>query len=102
MPCLLSRLILTFAPSASPSSLSHGSGTTASRMGRRPKEYSQAERLALMIRALASRTWTVNDLAQEFAVSRRQVYRDLAHIEEQGHPLAQSDGAGERTWQLPL
>jgi proteasome accessory factor B len=71
-------------------------------MGRRPKQYNQAERLALMIRALAARAWTVNDLAQEFAVSRRQVYRDLARIEEQGHPLAQSDGAGERTWQLPL
>ena len=55
-----------------------------------------------MIRTLAARTWTVNDLAQEFAVSRRQVYRDLARIEKEGHPLAQSDGAGERTWQLPL
>ena len=63
-------------------------------MGRRPKEYSQAERLALMIRTLASRTWTVNDLAQEFAVSRRQVYRDLERIEKEGHPLIQSDGAG--------
>ena len=51
-------------------------------MGRRPKRYSQAERLALMVRALASRAWTVNDLAQEFAVTRRQVYRDLARIEE--------------------
>lgn len=71
-------------------------------MGRRPKRYSQAERLARMIRALASRACTVNDLAQEFAVTRRQVYRDLARIEEEGHPLAQSDGAGERTWQLPL
>ncbi len=55
-----------------------------------------------MIRALAARACTVNDLGQEFAVSRRQVYRDLARIEEEGHPLAQSDGAGERTWQLPL
>jgi proteasome accessory factor B len=71
-------------------------------MGRRPKQYSQAERLALMSRALASRAWTVNDLAQEFTVSRRQVYRDLKQIEDEGHPLAQSDGAGERTWQLPL
>src|SRR5262245_15519256 len=71
-------------------------------MGRRAKQYSQAERLALMIRALASRACTVNDLGQEFAVSRRQVYRDLARIEEEGHPLAQSDGSGERTWQLPL
>jgi predicted DNA-binding transcriptional regulator YafY len=71
-------------------------------MGRRPKQYSQAERLARMIRALASRACTVNDLAQDFAVTRRQVYRDLARIEEEGNPLTQSDGPGERTWQLPL
>lgn len=71
-------------------------------MGRQPKRYSQAERLTRIIRALASRDCTVNDLAHEFAVTRRQVYRDLARIEEEGHPLVQSDGAGERAWRLPL
>jgi predicted DNA-binding transcriptional regulator YafY len=71
-------------------------------MGRRPKRYSQAERLTRIIRALSSRNCTVNDLAREFAVTRRQVYRDLARIEEEGHPLVQSHGAGERTWRLPL
>jgi predicted DNA-binding transcriptional regulator YafY len=71
-------------------------------MGRRPKPYSQAERLTRIIRALASRDCTVNDLAQEFAVTRRQVYRDLQRIEEEGHPLVQSDGPGERSWRLPL
>ncbi|HWP57330.1 MAG TPA: transcriptional regulator [Candidatus Acidoferrales bacterium] len=71
-------------------------------MGRRPREYSQAERLALMMRALASRVWTINELAQELGVSRRQVYRDLDRIEKEGHPLVQSGGVGERTWQLPL
>ena len=54
------------------------------------------------MRTLASRAVTVNDLAGEFSISRRQVYRDLAQIEEEGHPLEQSDGSGERTWQLPL
>lgn len=70
--------------------------------GRRPKRYSQADRLARMMRTLSSRAVTVNDLAGEFSITRRQVYRDLAQIEEEGHPLEQSDGSGERTWQLPL
>ena len=72
------------------------------RIGRRPKKYSQAERLTFMIRTLASRACTVGDLAQEFSITRRQVYRDLERIDEEGHPLVQDDGAGERTWQLPL
>lgn len=71
-------------------------------MGRLPKKYSQAERLTRMTRVLASRACTVNDLAQEFAITRRQVYRDIERIQEEGHPLTQSDGEGERAWQLPL
>src|SRR5438105_10221525 len=71
-------------------------------MGRQPKQYSQADRVARMMRALSSRACTVNDLAQEFGITKRQVYRDLKRIEEEGHPLTQSDGLGERTWQLPL
>jgi len=47
-------------------------------MGRRPKQYSQAARLTRIIRALASRKCTVNDLAHGFAVPRRQVYRVAA------------------------
>lgn len=70
--------------------------------GRRPKPYSQAERLARMMWALSSRAMAVNDLAQDFGITRRQVYRDLQRIEEEGHPLTQSDGSGERSWQLPL
>src|SRR5205807_6628415 len=45
---------------------------------------------------------TDNDLAQKIGITKRQVYRDLKRIEEEGHPLTQSDGLGERTWQLPL
>lgn len=70
--------------------------------GRRPEAYSQADRLARMMRTLASRAVTIADLAEEFQVTRRQVYRDLDRIQEEGHPLAQSDGPGEKTWQLPL
>ncbi len=51
-----------------------------------------------MMRALASRSCTVNDLAQEFAIDRRQAYRDLERIEETGHPLEHEDGS----WRLPL
>ena len=55
-----------------------------------------------MMRTLASRAVTINGLAEEFGVTRRQVYRDLAEIEGEGHPLERSDGSGEQTWQLPL
>jgi len=70
--------------------------------GRKQGSYSQADRLARMMRTLASRATTVNDLAAEFSVTRRQVYRDLQRIEEEGHPLTQSGEVGERVWQLPL
>jgi len=72
------------------------------RKGRHPKKYSQAERLAQMIRVLASRAVTVNELAEECGITRRQVYRDLARIQEEGHPLTHEGGHGEGVWQLPL
>jgi proteasome accessory factor B len=74
----------------------------AKKKGRRSKSYSQAERLSRMMRALASRGMTIRDMAEEFAIKRRQVYRDLARIQEEGHPLRQSQDIGERSWQLPL
>lgn len=70
--------------------------------GRKPKSYSQADRLARMMRMLASRAVTINGLAADFGITRRQVYRDLAEIEKEGHPLERSVGSGEQTWQLPL
>ncbi len=45
---------------------------------------------------------TINELAHEFEITRRQVYRDLERLEEEGHPLTLSDVSGERSWQLPL
>lgn len=45
---------------------------------------------------------SINDLSGEFGVSRRQIYRDIDRIQEEGHPLEQSDGGGEKSWQLPL
>ena len=73
-----------------------------SRIGRQPKRYSQAERLSRMVRTLACRASTINELAQEFDITRRQVYRDLQRIEEEGHPLTSSEEPGEHLWQLPL
>lgn len=72
------------------------------RRGRRPKRYSQAERLSRMVRTLASLASTMNELAHEFDITRRQVYRDLQRIEEEGHPLTHTEEPGERLWQLPL
>jgi proteasome accessory factor B len=45
---------------------------------------------------------SINELSDEFGVSRRQIYRDMDRIQEEGHPLEQSDGDGEKTWRLPL
>jgi predicted DNA-binding transcriptional regulator YafY len=55
-----------------------------------------------MMRALASRSMSANELAEEFSVTRRQVYRDLNRIEEQGHPLTRGGEGGDSSWQLPL
>jgi predicted DNA-binding transcriptional regulator YafY len=70
--------------------------------GRKRGTYSQADRLARIMRMLASRAVTIQELVQEFSVSSRQVRRDLAEIEAEGHPLISSDEPGEKTWQLPL
>lgn len=70
--------------------------------GRKRGAYTQADRLARMMRMLASRACAIQELAQEFGISTRQVRRDLAEVEAEGHPLISSDDAGEKTWQLPL
>lgn len=70
--------------------------------GRKPKAYSQADRLARIMRTLVSRACTIKELAQDFSISSRQVRRDLEEVEAEGHPLTSSDEAGEKTWQLPL
>jgi len=54
------------------------------------------------MRTLASRACTIKELAQDFAISARQVRRDLAEVEAEGHPLTFSDDPGEKSWQLPL
>jgi predicted DNA-binding transcriptional regulator YafY len=54
------------------------------------------------MRTLASRACTIKELAQDFSISARQVRRDLAEVEAEGHPLIASDDPGEKSWQLPL
>ena len=64
--------------------------------GKPAKKYSQAARLHDVIRLLEARFGvTVDELAEECAVTRRTVYRDLAAIGEAGYPLVperQADG----------
>lgn len=68
----------------------------SSRPGRKPIHYSQVARVSSMIRRLIGGA-TVGDLAEEFHVTKRQVHRDLRHLEESGYPLVQEDGR----WRLP-
>ena len=68
-------------------------GHSNRRPGKPAKKYSQAARLHDVIRILEARYGaTVDELAEECAVTRRTVYRDLKAIEEAGYPLI-----GERT-----
>ncbi len=64
--------------------------------GRKPKRYSQVARISVMLRRLLGGA-TVGELADEFQVTKRQVHRDLQHLEESGYPLEQEDGR----WRLP-
>src|SRR5689334_14423442 len=68
----------------------------ASRRGRKPKRYSQVARISFMIRRLIGGA-TVGELAVDFQITKRQVHRDLQHLEESGYPLEQEDGR----WRLP-
>jgi predicted DNA-binding transcriptional regulator YafY len=70
------------------------------RLGRRPKRFSQAARLIRMIRMLGSRPMTTKELAQEFGIEPRQVYRDRQYIEESGIPLISDETEGEKSWRI--
>lgn len=72
------------------------------RVGRKHGKYIQAERLVKMIHLLSSRAVTVNELGEEFGITRRQVYRDLNQIEQEGHPLTHDGEGRDRLWNLPL
>lgn len=67
-----------------------------SRRGRKPKPYSQTARILVMARRLTGGA-TVGELADEFQITKRQVHRDLQHLEESGYPLEQENNR----WKLP-
>jgi predicted DNA-binding transcriptional regulator YafY len=69
--------------------------------GRRAKAFSQAQRLALMLRTLASRQVTPKELAEQLGVSRRQVHRDLRQLQQDGYPVEGPEEGRDGTWQLP-
>ena len=51
------------------------------------KEYSQAARVQGILRTLgARRSITVGELAEEFGVTERTIYRDLKALEEESYP----------------
>ena len=66
------------------------------RPGKPAKKYSQAARLHDVIRILEARYGaTVDELAEECAVNRRTVFRDLQAVRDAGYPLVserESDG----------
>lgn len=66
------------------------------RKGRKPKPYSQAARINRIARWLTGGA-TVSELAEEFQITKRQVYRDLRQLEASGYPLEEEDGG----WRLP-
>lgn len=69
--------------------------------GRRARAFSQAKRLAIMLRTLASRQVTPKELAEQLGVSRRQVHRDLRQLQQDGYPLEGHEEGRDGTWQLP-
>lgn len=61
----------------------------------RPKgAYHQTIHVLKMVRLLAARPWNVADLAQEFGITRRTVFRHLAKIEEAQYPLERQREVG--------
>jgi len=52
------------------------------------KQYSQAARVQGILRNLGARHGiTIGELAEEFGVTKRTLYRDLKVLEGAGHPL---------------
>jgi len=55
---------------------------------RRKKTYSQASRVQGILRTLGTRQGiTIGELAEEFSITKRTLYRDLKALEEAGYPL---------------
>ena len=65
------------------------------------KTYSQAARVQGILRTLGARHGiTIGELAEEFGVTKRTLYRDLKALEEAGYPLLSEIVEGTTYWKL--
>jgi proteasome accessory factor B len=65
------------------------------------KNYSQAARVQGIIRTLGARHGiTIGELAEQFGVTKRTLYRDLKALEEAGYPLLSEVIEGTTYWKL--
>jgi predicted DNA-binding transcriptional regulator YafY len=65
------------------------------------KTYSQAARVHGILRTLGTRQGiTIGELAEEFGVTKRTLYRDLKALEEAGYPLVSEITDGTTYWKL--
>jgi proteasome accessory factor B len=65
------------------------------------KAYSQAARVQGILRTLGARQGiTVGELAEEFGVTKRTLYRDLKALEEAGYPLVSEIIEGTTYWKI--
>ena len=65
------------------------------------KPYSQAARVQGILRTLGVRHGiTIGELAEEFGVTKRTLYRDLKALEEAGYPLISEITDGTTYWKL--
>ena len=65
------------------------------------KKYSQAARVHGILRTLGTRHGiTIGELAEEFCVTKRTLYRDLNALEDSGYPLCSEIIEGTTYWKL--
>jgi proteasome accessory factor B len=65
------------------------------------KQYSQAARVQGILRTLGARHGiTIGELAEEFGVTKRTLYRDLKTLEEAGYPILSEVIEGTTYWKL--
>jgi proteasome accessory factor B len=65
------------------------------------KKYSQAARVQGILRTLGARHGiTIGELAEEFCVTKRILYRDLKALEDSGYPLCSEIIEGTTYWKL--
>jgi proteasome accessory factor B len=65
------------------------------------EKYSQASRVQGILRTLGARqAITIGELAEEFGVTKRTLYRDLKALQEAGYPLLSEVVEGTTYWKL--